>query len=736
MPCVKDNNRYQLAVKAKARADDIMSVSSKRTSASSGAPLSEERNGKTKSSSATASRRSVNYCLSNINAESDPSPYASTRERTSSIEQKKQGIATASKSSTSKSKSRTEALLSRRVTGSATSVRTQTSITTRPPTGKGPRRSTSSDKVQVGSENGYVAGQPHHEDQAIYRTGGARPKREVSSASSASSCSSSEGDERGPKVSPSSQKPSSRKSGTMDENGIKIGSPQWKSSPYSKSKTPPSVRRKSSQPSSENNSRFQRQSSLRSSQNGKPQQSSKKPATRTLSNSSLDNGSLAHATSPAESESTRRKLRNGSTKSSSEDSISDSEWKTKSALSRTPSTQRKVCMEIVMEKKIISKTNVTVTTGKAEGSVGKSPSKQSLSSPTDENANSTRTSPTKLKCTTTASVLGTHTGARMKVRPSANSTDHKANGAYSLDRPRIVSAPTIKRTDQSLPSVTPSGPIRAKSGSVRSSDMKQNLKSPDGSRVMMKIFPNRSRARARSVEPVARNVSVSATTTIDSATGPGPGPVPVQVPEGAVVNTRMISNRRSQSVERRSNKDSFVASRRQVWEEKSSQSPADSKKGSVTSPEKKFQRSGLGRRSLIDERKMMLFGGSSASGTRGQAKISESMKKPAIPAKPDNIASKRPSNTDHKGEIELYINEELPAPVVVAPVDTSSADTAKPAVLQENVQKIQPNAINLMPKLQPSTDEVDSTKRYSPSKVKFTFENKIIYIFFFLFKIY
>ncbi len=489
----------------------------------------------------------------------------------------------------------------------------------------------------------------------------------------------------------------------MEENGVTVGagSPQGRSSIYSKSKTPPSVRRKSSPPSSENNSRFQRHSSLRSSHNGKPQQSTKKTATRTLSSSSLDNGSSTQTSVSSESESAHgRKLRNGTAaKSSSEDSISDSERKSKSALSRTPSTKRKVCMEIVMEKKIISKSNAT--------------------SPTDENSNCARTSPTKLKSASTVrpSVLGSHTGARMKVRTATTSGDKKSNGAYNVDKSRITSAPTFKRTDQSLPSISPSGPMRAKSGAARTSDIKQNLKSPDRSRVTTKTsFPNRSRARARSMEPVARNVTGSTVTTIDAASHTP------QAPEGSVVTTHIIHARRSQSVERRSNKDSFVASRRQAWEEKASHSPADAKKVPATSPEKRFQRAGVGRRSLIDERKAMLFGGFSAGGMRGQSRANESGKKPAIPAKPENLASKPPLNLDRKGHIELYINEELPTPAaVVAPVHTPSGDTGKPAVLQENVQKIQPNAINLMPKLQPSTDEVDSTRRYSPSK-----ENEII----------
>ncbi|XP_033624131.1 disks large-associated protein 4-like [Asterias rubens] len=692
-----------------------MSISSKRSSASTGAPISEERNGKAKSSSSASSlRKSISSSLTNSNVENTPSPYAPQRERSASVDQKKKQ-ATASRASTTKSKSRTEALLSRKVTGSATSVRTQASISTRPPTGKAPRRSTSADKVQAGSENGCISGQSHPQDQASYRTSGTRPQREVSSASSSSS---SEGDERGVKGSVSPQKSRTRRSVTMEENGVTSasGSPQGRSSVYSKSKTPPSVRRKSSPPSSENNSRFQRHSSLRSSQNGRPQQSTKKSATRTLSSSSLDNGSSTQTSVSSESESApSRKLRNGTAaKSSSEDSISDSERKSKSALSRTPSTKRKVCMEIVMEKKIISKSNATPTAGKTESVMGKSPSKQSLSSPTDENSNSTRTSPTKLKSASTVrpSVLGSHTGARMKVRTATTSSDRKSNGAYNVDKSRIVSAPTFKRTDQSLPSISPSGPMRAKSGSARTGDMKQNLKSPDRSRVATKTsFPNRSRARARSMEPVARNVTGSTMTTIDAASHTP------QAPEGSVVTTHIIHARRSQSQERRSNKDSFVASRRQAWEEKASHSPAEAKKASATSPEKRFQRGGVGRRSLIDERKAMLFGGFTAGGMRGQV----SGKKPAIPAKPENLASKPPLNIDQKGQIELYINEELPTPAaVVAPVHTSG-DTCKPAVLQENVLKIQPNAINLMPKLQPSTDEVDSTRRYSPSK-----ENEII----------
>ncbi|XP_038046626.1 disks large-associated protein 1-like [Patiria miniata] len=684
-----------------------MSLSSKRTSPMTGVP-SEDRNGKaadhppskTKSASASAARKNGGGSLANGSiAESDLTSASSMRERIPSIEQRKQGAATSSKSA----KSRAEALLSRKVTGSATSVRTQPVVTSKPPTSKGPRRSTSSDKMHTGPENG-ISGLT--QDQGASRTGGTLPKREVSSASS---CSSSEGDDKVHKV--TSQKQPPKRSSLAEENGKKVwgGGPGSKSSSASKSKTPPSVRRKSSPPSSENNSRFQRQSSLRSSRNGSSQAQGRKPSSRTPSNSSLDSG--LSPTKLAENES--RKLRNGATKSSSEDSISDTERKTKSALSRTPSTKRKVCMEIVLEKKVISKSSGT-TVVKTESGMGKSPSKHSLSSPTDENA--TRTSPTKSKSATTLkpSILGIHTGARMKVRTASSDTNQKLNGT-SMDRSRGVSAPVVRRADHNLPGVSPYAPVRAKSGTVRSSDPKPNLKSPDRSRVMSKvIMPQRSRTRARSMEPVGRSAPVPMT-LVDSSSNPEPVPAP----ENTTNNTNpIIHARRSQSVERKSNKDSFVASRRQAWEDKASQSPA--KKGLV-SPEKKFQRSGVGRRSLIDERKAMLFGGFSSA--RGQVKDSEAAKKPAIPAKPEAITSKPPlSRGDRKASIELHISEELPSAKTVSSVANPPVDTVKPAVLQENTQKIQPNAINMLPnKLQSSTDEVDSTRRYSPSK-----ENAII----------
>ncbi|XP_022087034.1 serine/arginine repetitive matrix protein 2-like [Acanthaster planci] len=692
-----------------------MSVSSKRSNPIPGVS-SEDKNGKAsdhpsskpKVSPASAAKKNGSGCLANGSlADSDSSPISSMRERTPSIEQRKQGAAASSKSA----KSRAEALLSRRVTGSATSVRTQASVTSRPPTGKGPRRSTSSDKVHIGPENGCVSGP--NQDQVASRTGGAIPKRE---ASSASSCSSSDGDDKGHKVTSSLKQPSKRSS-LAEEKGKKIsgGGTGSRSSSVSKAKTPPSVRRKSSPPSSENNSRFQRQSSLRSSRNGSSQTPARKPSSRTPSNSSLDSG--LSPTNFAESES--RRLRNGATKSSSEDSISDTERKTKSALSRTPSAKRKVCMEIVMEKKMVSKSSGT-TAAKTDSGLGKSPSKHSLSSPTDENT--MRTSPTKSKSAAILkpSILGINTGARMKVKTTSSDTNQRPNGSSSVDKARIVSAPVARRTDNNLSGVSPYGPVRAKAGSIRSSDPKPNLKSPDRSRVTAKVaMPQRSRARARSMEPVARSAPIVPVTVVDSA--PNLAPVPAQK-DSATDTPVIIHSRRSQSVERKSNKDSFVAARRQAWEDKVSLSPADPKKGLV-SPEKRFQRSGVGRRSLIDERKAMLFGGLPSG--RGQVKETVAARKPAIPVKPEAVTSKPPlCKGEPNSQIELYISEELPSATCksVAPEAVPQTETSKPAVLQENTQKIQPNAVNLMSsKLQSSTDEVDSTRKYSPSK-----ENDII----------